>query len=115
MKISRKHANGFFFRLFARVRVSVAQAQPALLVADRAILSDQSLKYVLVVNKKKDNMVERVDVTISNRLQPGGLRPVESGLKGDEWVIIDGVNRARPGVTVTPKEGKMSSPSVGAK
>jgi RND family efflux transporter MFP subunit len=93
--------------LFARVRISVTDPYPAILVADRAILSDQNLKYVLVVNKAKDNLVERADITVSNRLQPGGLRQVEAGLTGDEWVIVEGVNRARPGVTVNPKEAKM--------
>jgi RND family efflux transporter MFP subunit len=93
--------------LFARVRVALAEPTPATLVADRAILSDQSLKYVLVVNKSKDNVAERVDVTISDRVQESGLRAITAGLKGDEWVIVEGVNRARPGVTVNPKEGKM--------
>jgi RND family efflux transporter MFP subunit len=93
--------------LFARVRIALADPTPAILVADRAILSDQSLKYVLVVNKSKENVVERVDVTISDRVQESGLRAITAGLKGDEWVIVEGVNRARPGVTVNPKEGKM--------
>jgi RND family efflux transporter MFP subunit len=92
---------------FGRVRVTLAEPTPALLLADGAILTDQSLKYVLVVNKSKNNVVERVDVSASDRLQESGLRAVEAGLKGDEWVIVDGVNRARPGVTVSPTEGKM--------
>ncbi len=93
--------------LFARVRVVVADPYPAVLVSDRAILADQSLKYVLVVNKAKDNIVERMDVAAANRVQDNGLRVVEAGLKGDEWVIVEGVNRARPGVSVAPKEGPM--------
>jgi RND family efflux transporter MFP subunit len=93
--------------LFARIRVALATPTPAILIADRAILSDQSLKYVLVVNKSKDNVVERMDVAVSDRVQASGLRAVSAGLKGDEWVIVEGVNRARPGVTVNPKEGKM--------
>ena len=76
-------------------------------MADRVILSDQSLKYVLVVNKAKDNVVERVDVTVSDRAQESGLKAVLAGLKGDEWIIVEGVNRARPGVIVNPTEGKM--------
>jgi len=92
--------------LFARVRVLVADPYPALLIADRAILSDQSLKYVLVVDRK-DNLVERVDIEPANRVQENGLRVVNSGLTGDEWIIVEGVNRARPGVNVTPKEGAM--------
>jgi len=99
--------------LFARVRVTLAEPAAAILLADRAILTDQSLKYVLVVNKEKK--VERVDITASDRLQEDGRRVVESGLKGDEWVIVEGVNRARPGVTVNPTEGKMPRRPVGGK
>ena len=101
--------------LFARVRVTLAEPTPAILVADRAILTDQSLKYVLVVNKAKNNVVERVDVTASDRLQEDGRRAVEAGLKGDEWVIVEGVNRARPGVTVNPTEGKMPRRPIAGK
>jgi len=102
--------------LFARVRVSVAEPYSAILVADRAILTDQSLKYVLVVNKAKNNMVDRVDVIVANRLQEDGRRVVEAGLKGDEWVIVEGVNRARPGVVVNPGDPKpMPRRPVGAK
>jgi len=93
--------------LFARVRVAITEPYQGILVADGAILTDQSLKYVLVVNKEKKNLVERVDVTASNRVQPSGLRQITAGLKGNEWVIVEGVNRARPGVTVNPKEGAM--------
>jgi RND family efflux transporter MFP subunit len=93
--------------LFARVRVSVSEPLPAVLIAERAMLSDQSLKYVLVVNKAKNNVVERVDITPANRPQPSGLVVVETGLKGDEWVIVEGNNRARPGATVKATEGKM--------
>jgi membrane fusion protein, multidrug efflux system len=100
---------------FARVRVSVAEPYPAILVADRAILTDQNLKYVLVANKAKNNVVERVDVVVANRLQEDGCRVVEAGLKGDEWVIVEGVNRARPGVIVNPTEGKMPRRPVGGK
>jgi RND family efflux transporter MFP subunit len=101
--------------LFARVRVTLAEPTSAILLADRAILTDQSLKYVLVVNKEKKNVVERVDITASDRLQEDGRRVVETGLKGDEWVIVEGVNRARPGVIVNPTEGKMPRRPVGAK
>lgn len=93
--------------MFARLRITITEPRPGILLADRAILTDQSLKYVLVVNKDKKNTVERVDVVAAPKLQESGLREVVSGLKGDEWVIVDGVNRARPGVTVTPTEGKM--------
>jgi multidrug efflux system membrane fusion protein len=101
--------------LFARVRVPAADPYPAILVADRAVLADQSLHYVLVVNKEKGNLVERVDVVVSNRVQEDGLRVVEAGLKGDEWVIVEGVNRARPGATVKPVEAPMPRRPKGGK
>ena len=88
--------------LFARVRISLEKPRPAILVPDRAILSDQSLKYVLLVNKDKGNIVERKDVEASDRLEADGRREVK-GLNEDEWVIVEGVNRVRPGVTVVPK------------
>src|SRR5262249_42004153 len=93
--------------LFARVRVAIGDAYTPILIAQRAILSDQSLKYVLTVNRDKNNQVERVDILPSDRVQPDGLVPIISGLKGDEWVIVEGVNRARPGATVNPKEAPM--------
>jgi multidrug efflux system membrane fusion protein len=101
--------------LFARIRVAIADPYPAILVADRAILTDQNLKYVLVVNKAKKNTVERVDIRTSGRLQPDGLRAVEAGLNPDQWVIVEGITRARPGITVAPKEEKMPRLPVGGK
>lgn len=100
---------------FARVRFSIVEAYPATLVAERAILTDQSQKYVLVVNKAKGNTVERVDVVVSKRAQDSGLRAVEAGLKGDEWIIVEGVNRVRPGVTVNPRDDKMPRRPIPAK
>jgi len=101
--------------MFARVRVAVGDPRKALLIADRAIQSDQSLKYVLKVNKEKDNVVERVDIEPSSRIQESGLRAVDAGLKGDEWIIVEGVNRARPGISVAPTEGKMPRRPVAEK
>src|SRR5262249_25782954 len=93
--------------LFARVRIDLADKSKSLMVADRAILTDQSVKYVLVVNRAKDNTLERRPVTVSNRVQWDGLSAATGGLKGDEWIISDGVNRARPGATVNPREAPM--------
>ena len=89
--------------LFARVRTTVSEPYKATLVADRAILSDQSLKYVLVVNKDKNNLVERVDIVTASRVQENGLQVVESGLKGNEWIIVEGVNRTRPAPLWPPR------------
>ena len=94
---SKRHFTPGFF---VRVRVPFGSARTTLLVPDRAVLSDQSLKYVLVVNK--DNVVERRDIVPGSL--DAGQRVVESGLGPDERVIINGVQRARPGLKVDPQE-----------
>lgn len=92
--------------MFARLRVAISDRHKAILVADRAILTDQNLKYVLTVDKNKDNLVQRVDIE-PGRLQEDGLRVIDNGLKGDEWVIVEGATMVRPGVTVAPRDAPM--------
>ncbi len=85
----RLFAPGFF----VRVRVPLGNAKESLLVPDRAILSDQSIKYVLVVDS--NNVVQRKDVTVG--LLDGKLRLVRAGIDENDRVIINGTQRARPG------------------
>ncbi|MFZ0070417.1 MAG: efflux transporter periplasmic adaptor subunit, partial [Xanthobacteraceae bacterium] len=82
---------------------------PALLVPDTAIGTSQLGRYVLVVNK--DNVVEQRTVTIGQ--VDKGLRVIESGLKPDDLVVIDGVQRAIPGNKVDPDKQKMTVPAAG--
>jgi RND family efflux transporter MFP subunit len=84
--------------LFVRVRVPYGNAQDALLVSERAILNDQSLKYVLVVGE--DDKVERRDVELGNLEL--GMRVIKSGITAQDRVIINGLQRARPGAKVIP-------------
>jgi len=91
--------------MFARVRTSVAQRKSALLVPQIAIAFDQQGSYVLVVNEKK--LVERRGVTIG--AQVDDLRVIEGGLKGDEWVVVNGMLKAIPGREVTPEK---ESPAI---
>jgi RND family efflux transporter MFP subunit len=88
--------------LFARVRGAVGEPSPGLLVPERALGVDQQGRYLLVVNGQ--NVVEHRSVSMG-RIKEGGLRVIEQGLKGDEWVVIDGLLRARPGAKVDPKPG----------
>jgi RND family efflux transporter MFP subunit len=85
--------------LFVRVRVPLGEPYQALMIAERAIGTDQGQKYVLVVNEK--NEVESRRVTLG-RLE-GRLRVIEKGLRPGERVIVSGQQRARPGATVVPK------------
>jgi RND family efflux transporter MFP subunit len=88
---------------YVRVRVPFDQQQNALLVPDVALGSDQSGRYVLVVNG--ENIVEQRKV----RTGPaeGDLRVIESGLKADDRVVIAGLLRAIPGQKVDPQLQKI--------
>lgn len=85
---------------FVRVRIPMPQdGEPALLVPDVALGSDQSGRYVLVVNA--DDVVEQRKVEIGPAV--GELRVIESGLKPEDRVVVAGVLRAVPGHKVDPQ------------
>ncbi len=86
--------------LYARVRVPVGEKKAALVIPVPALGFDQQGSYVLVVNEK--NVVERRSVTMGTEVD--GLRVVEEGLQGDEWVVVEGVLKAIPGRPVTPEK-----------
>ncbi|MDP3739556.1 MAG: efflux RND transporter periplasmic adaptor subunit, partial [Hyphomonadaceae bacterium] len=98
---------------YGRLRVLTPATQNSLLVPEKAISSDQSRKYVLVVNA--DNVVEYRGVTLGQ--SHGDLRVVQDGLKGDERVVVNGLQRAFPGAPVTPEpvtsQAAASSPHPG--
>ncbi len=99
------NANRFFKPgLFARVRIPISDPYRALLVAERAIGIDQGMRYVLTVDDK--NIVRQQFVELGP-LQDDGLRVIGSGLQPDEWVIVNGLQRARPGKPVTPQRTEM--------
>jgi multidrug efflux system membrane fusion protein len=89
--------------LFVRVRVPVGAAHEGLLVTDRAVGTDQDRKYVLVVNDK--NVVEYRPVKLGS-IQ-NGLRSVTEGVTAQDWIVVNGIQRARPGATVAPQKVSM--------
>ena len=92
--------------LYARVRVPVEQRE-AFLVPDAAIGHDQQGDYVFVVNEK--DIVERRGVKTGPAVD--SLRAIDEGLKGQEWVIVNGLLKAAPGRQVTPeREGSARPP-----
>ncbi|HWE35218.1 MAG TPA: efflux RND transporter periplasmic adaptor subunit [Isosphaeraceae bacterium] len=97
--------------LFVRVRVPLEEIQGALLVPERALVSDPLGQALLVVGK--DDVVEQRPVKTSG-LEPGGLRVVVDGLKADDWVVVDGLQRARPGEKVNPKRPEAPARNVAA-
>jgi RND family efflux transporter MFP subunit len=89
---------------FARVRVTMGEAVKSVLVTDRAIGTDQGQKYVYVVDDKSTAQYRPVKL---GRLEDDGLRVVTEGLKAGETVIVTGIQRARPGKLVTPRQVAM--------
>jgi membrane fusion protein, multidrug efflux system len=89
--------------MFVRVRMPFGSATPSLLVADRAIGTDQSRKYVAVVGS--DNRIEHR--TVRPTFIDGGLRVVADGLAASDRVVIAGLQRAREGAVVRPTEAPM--------
>jgi RND family efflux transporter MFP subunit len=84
---------------FARVRVPIGPAHHALLVADRAIDTDQGEKVLYIVNKKKEVVSRPVRLGALH----DGLREITGGLEPGEQVIVTGLQQVRPGVTVEPR------------
>src|SRR3954462_2332987 len=96
---------------FVRIRVPFDEQKNALLVPDAALGSDQAGRYLLVVNG--ENVVEQRKVQ-TGPLE-GELRVIESGLKGDDKVVIAGLLRAIPGQKVDPQLQKIETPPASAK
>src|SRR6195952_4516012 len=96
---------------FVRIRVPYDEQKSALLVPDAALGSDQAGRYVLVVNA--DNVVEQRKVQ-TGPLE-GDLRVIESGLKGDDRIVVAGLLRAIPGQKVDPQLQKIEAAPASAK
>lgn len=84
--------------MFARIRIPYAEGTKAMLVPEIGVSTDQLGHFVLVVNDK--NVVERRGIEVGPQVDK--LWVVEKGLKGDEWVIINGLLDAIPGREVNP-------------
>jgi len=87
--------------MFARVQILGPAPYQALLVPDAAVGIDQSRRIVYVVGA--DNVIQPRLVTLGR--QEGRLRVVREGLEAGDRVVINGLQRARPGVTVEPVDG----------
>ena len=92
---------------FARLRMGQPKAEPALMVNDRAIGTDQNKKFVLVVSP--ENKAEYREVSLGPIVDT--LRVVSGGLKGGERIVVNGLQRVRPGAIVAPQLVGMDSRS----
>ncbi|MBR1167503.1 efflux RND transporter periplasmic adaptor subunit [Bradyrhizobium liaoningense] len=90
--------------LYARVQVASAKKVEAILVDDKAVLTDQDRKYVYVLGP--NNTAQRKDVQIGRKSD--GLRVVAAGLTPGDKVIVGGLQRIyNPGAPVQPSEVSM--------
>jgi multidrug efflux system membrane fusion protein len=84
---------------FARLRMGQAKTEPALMVNERAIGTDQNKKFVIAVGD--DNKAAYREVTLGVFVD--GLRRVMNGLTPGERIVVNGLQRVRPGALVAPK------------
>ena len=85
--------------LFARVEIGGGDRRQALLIDDRAVGTDQDRKFVVVVGA--DGRHERRMVELGPLAD--GLRVVKGGLKPGETIVVNGLQRVRPGATLKPE------------
>ena len=92
--------------LFARLKLTGSAPYQAVLVDDKAIGTDLSSRFVLVVDAK--GTLQYRPVTLGERA--GGLRIIKTGLKPAEQVVVNGLQRVRPGVVIEPNRVEMATP-----
>jgi RND family efflux transporter MFP subunit len=85
--------------LFARIRVPASEQYSALLIEERAIGTDQAQKFVLTLTET--NTVAYRSVKLGPLVD--GKRIVRAGLDADEQIVVNGLQRVRPGMPVTPQ------------
>ena len=85
---------------FARIRLGSSRQVDALLVSERAIGSDQSKQFVMVVGE--GNRAEYREVSLGMSVE--GERIVTRGLQPGERVIVNGLQRVRPGTLLAPSQ-----------
>ena len=84
--------------LYARIRLGGGAPRDALLIDEKALGTDQDKRFVLVLDKNNHATYREVRVGANQ----DGLRVIESGLKSGERIVVNGLQRIRPGDTVAP-------------
>ena len=84
---------------FAHVRMGAVKAEPVLMINERAVGTDQNKKFVMVVGP--DDKAQYREVTLGANVD--GLRIVTTGLKPNERVVVNGLQRVRPGSLIAPQ------------
>jgi multidrug efflux system membrane fusion protein len=89
---------------FARVRMGQPKPEPVLMVDERAIGTDQNKRFVLVVGD--DNKAAYREITLGAFVD--GLRVVTNGLKSGDRIVVNGLQRVRPGALIAPEPVTMA-------
>jgi membrane fusion protein, multidrug efflux system len=89
---------------FVRIQMGQARAEQSLVINDRAVGTDQNKKFVFVVGDDNKALWREVTLGAPN----DGLRVVTSGLKAGERIVVNGLQRIRPGATVAPEAVPMA-------
>ncbi|WP_296523287.1 efflux RND transporter periplasmic adaptor subunit [Rhodoplanes sp.] len=92
---------------FVRLRMGQPKAEPALLVNERAVGTDQDKRFVLVVGADNKAAYRVVGLGAAT----DGLRVVTQGLAEGERIVVNGLQRVRPGAVVAPKQVGMETAS----
>ncbi|MES2412199.1 MAG: efflux RND transporter periplasmic adaptor subunit [Pseudomonadota bacterium] len=90
---------------FARIRMGQASKATALLINERAVGTDQNKKFVMVVGA--DNKAAYREVTLGASVN--GLRVIKNGLAANERIVVNGLQRIRPGALVAPQVVEMTA------
>src|ERR1700722_18203971 len=96
--------------LFARVQLLGGGEYSAILIDDRAVNTDQSQKYVLLLGA--NNQIEYRKVKLGRVID--GMRVVREGLKAGDVIVVNGAQRVHPGITVTPQRVNMGADAAPA-
>ena len=97
------HERMFTPGLFARIKLLGQDKYNALLINDSAVGTDQNVKYVFVVDA--DNKIQYRPVKLGPIVD--GLRVIRGGLTKGETIVVNGLQRVRPGASITPEKVAM--------
>ena len=90
--------------LYVRARVGGGVPHQAVLISDAAVQTDQDKKFVLLVDR--ENRVQYREVKLGDQHQ--GLRVIVDGLQPGDRIVVNGIQRVRPGDAVKPNPVQMS-------
>ncbi len=96
---------------FARLRMGQPKSVPVVLVNERAVGTDQNKKFVMIVDA--DNKAVYREVTLG--ASADRLRVVTNGLKAGERIVVNGLQRVRPGAALEPRIVPMTAENVASR